>query len=152
MKKQGSALLIIVLTLSVVGIVVTTVWRGTILSFEAALEQENRERHRWLAEGALQHGIFYAKKNYQELIAAGQQQSLYFDRWLLPSYSAAVTLDIQDGSILMKATVYSHNKKTTVYSLTCVLSQEQNNSEKEDINQEINLINTKYAISQWHIS
>lgn len=131
---SGSALLMVVLILSVVMILMVSLSKSVLLCTQSAHARITYEQQLRMTKGLLEYAIEVCRLNQSNLqTVGGQDKKITLNVEQLPhSWRAVITIDVQDP-ISIIAQLTSDNQK--LCEIECKLSMNEK----------------KYTVSDWHV-
>jgi len=124
--RSGSAVLIVVLVLSVIMLSCINLWRHTALNMDMVLKRQEREQKYRITEGVLHYGIGLCKNQFKKIGKRGKKKKieLQVGTWRLkshPPYVGKLIITPDDNTIHLKA--FLMDKKSSVFAMSCSLKR-----------------------------
>ena len=123
-RRPGSAVLIVVLVLSVIMLSTFNLWRQTALNMDMVLKRQTWEQKHRIVEGVLHYGIAFCKNNFKTL--GKKKIELHVSTWQLkghPTYVGNLLITPQDTTISLHASLIT--KQRSVFVMSCSLERKK---------------------------
>jgi len=122
--RSGSAVLIVVLVLSMIMLSCFNLWRHTALNMDMVLKRQEREQKYRITEGVLYYGISLCKDQFKTIGKRKKKIELPVGTWRLkshPPYVGKLIITPHDKTIHLKA--FLIEKKSSVFAMSCSLER-----------------------------
>ena len=149
-KVQGSALLLLLFVMTMMGIVVANFWRSTSYALVLALERVRYEQQFRAAQGLLTYGIAFARLNFELLALRAKQGAVTIPFATWPgggqdNFQGALSYELNNVALAIKAQVTG--KQGNVTALSCALEQSRTEGPSTHV-----AANSRYNIVNWKIN
>ena len=120
--RPGSAVLIVVLVLSVIMLSTFNLWRQTALTMDMILKRQTWEQKHRIVEGVLHYGIAFCKNHFETIDK--KKIELHVGTWQLkghPLYVGNLLITPHDATISLRASLITN--KRSVFVMSCSLER-----------------------------
>lgn len=122
--RPGSAVLIVVLVLSVIMLSTFNLWRQTALTMDMVLKRQTWEQKYRVVEGVLHYGVAFCKNHFETI--GKKKIELSVGTWQLkghPPYVGNLLITPQDAIISLRASLVTN--KRAVFVMSCSLERKK---------------------------
>lgn len=151
MNRQGSSLLVILLTMALVGTCALNVWKSTAYTAEVMLQRQEYLTNAWLVQGVLAYGIELCKENFDTMVRLRAKKRT-IDVIKVPefhvqgstNYSARIAYDVarDQKKIVIKASIKKGDQQVCIAQ--CAVQEVRSASGRPGAL-------THLAVTDWHV-
>jgi len=134
--SNGSAILIVILFMSVLSIFCISLWQSSSLFHDISLQRLAYEQKYRAAQGGLNYAIAFCRKNFDDILKAckerGQTYQIELEPWKIAKhivYKNEVeieSVESVENALQIKSTLFDGSKKN-IFTVSCHLSKSEIN-------------------------